>query len=201
MNFLSINCSMDLASLFIKAKNKTFSKILQNDKSYNDLLMKQILDFFKENNIKFEDISEIFVNQGPGSFSAIRGSLSTAKGISIAKKIKLYGYNTFLWSCAKFLNKNDSIHSFIKFREKYFLKIFDKNLKRGSKIKEINKNDIIKEYNKKFKVITKQASKSFDEKILKLDNLNIVDLDHNELQSLKLKGLLEKNAIKPLYLF
>ena len=42
--------------------------------------------------------------------------------------------------------------------------------------------------NNKFKVITKHASKSFDEKILKLDNLNIVDLDHNELQSLKLKG-------------
>ena len=115
MNFLSINCSMDLASLFIKVKNKTFSKILQNDKSYNDLLMKQILDFFKENNIKIDDISEIFVNQGPGNFSAIRGSLSTAKGISIAKRLKLYGYNTFLLSCAKFSNENDSIYSFIKY--------------------------------------------------------------------------------------
>ena len=192
---------MDLASLFIKVKNKTFSKILQNDKSYNDLLMKQILDFFKENNIKIDDISEIFVNQGPGNFSAIRGSLSTAKGISIVKRLKLYGYNTFLLSCAKFSNENDSIYSFIKFREKYFLKIFDRNLKSVSKIKQINKNDIIQKYNNKFKVITKHASKSFDEKILKLDNLNIVDLDHNELQSLKLKGLLDKNAIKPLYLF
>ena len=51
--------------------------------------MKQILDFFKENYIKIDDISEIFVNQGPGNFSAIRGSLSTAKGISIAKRLKL----------------------------------------------------------------------------------------------------------------
>ena len=50
MNFLSIDCSMDIGSLFVKAKNKTFSKILQSDKSNNDLLMKQILDFFAENN-------------------------------------------------------------------------------------------------------------------------------------------------------
>ena len=42
--------------------------------------------------------------------------------------------------------------------------------------------------------------KYFDEKILKLTNLNIVDLDHNELEFLQLKGLLDKELIKPLYL-
>ena len=51
MNFLSIDCSTDIGSLFVKVKNKTFSQVLQSDKSNNDLLMKQILDFFKENNI------------------------------------------------------------------------------------------------------------------------------------------------------
>jgi len=69
MNFLSIDCSTDISSLFVKTKNKTFSKILQSNKSNNDLLMKQILDFFKENDLKFDDISKIFVNQGPGNFS------------------------------------------------------------------------------------------------------------------------------------
>ena len=64
MNFLSIDCSTDISSLFVKTKNKTFSKILQSNKSNNDLLMKQILDFFEENNIKFDDIAQIFVNQG-----------------------------------------------------------------------------------------------------------------------------------------
>ena len=37
-------------------------------------------------------------------------------------------------------------------------------------------------------------------KILKLNNLSIVNLDHNELEFLQLKGLLDKNLIKPLYL-
>ena len=126
MNFLSIDCSTDIGSLFVKTKNKTFSKVLQSDKSSNDLLMKQILDFFMKNNLKFDDISQIFVNQGPGNFSGLRGSLAVAKGISLAKNLNLFGYNTFIWSCAKFYNKKDSILSLIKFREKYFIKFFDK---------------------------------------------------------------------------
>ena len=101
MNFLSIDCSTDQGSLFVKIENKAFSKILQSDKSNNDLLMKQILDFFGENNIEFDDISKIFVNQGPGNFSGLRKSLSVAKGISLSKNLNLFGYNTFIWSSAK----------------------------------------------------------------------------------------------------
>ena len=200
MNFLSIDCSTDLGSLFIKTKNKTFSKILQSDKSNNDLLMKQILDFFKENNLKFDDISNIFVNQGPGNFSGLRGSLAIAKGVSLSKNLNLFGYNTFIWSCAKFFNKKDSIFSLIKFREKYFVKKFDKNLKSTSKIEEVTVDEIINKYDNKFNVIPKNVIKYFDEKILKLNNLSIVDLDHNELEFLQLKGLLDEELIKPLYL-
>jgi len=200
MNFLSIDCSTDIGSLFIKTKNKTFSKILQSDKSNNDLLMKQILDFFKENNLKFDDISNIFVNQGPGNFSGLRGSLAIAKGVSLSKNLNLFGYNTFIWSCAKFFNKKDSIFSLIRFREKYFVKKFDKNLKSTSKIEEVTVDEIINKYDNKFNVIPKNVIKHFDEKILKLNNLSIVDLDHNELEFLQLKGLLDEELIKPLYL-
>jgi len=200
MNFLSIDCSTDIGSLFVKTKNKTFSQVLQSDKSKNDLLMKQILDFFKEHNIKFGDISNIFVNQGPGNFSGLRGSLAIAKGISLAKNLNLFGYNTFIWACTKFFNKKDSISSLVKFREKYFIKKLDKNLNSISKIEEITEDEIIKKYDNEFKVIPKNISKYFNEKILKLNNLSIVDLNHNELEFLQLKGLLDKDLIKPLYL-
>ena len=200
MNFLSIDCSTDLGSLFIKTKNKTFSKILQSDKLNNDLLMKQILDFFKENNLKFDDISKIFVNQGPGNFSGLRGSLAIAKGVSLAKNLNLFGYNTFIWSCAKFFNKKDSIFSLIKFREKYFIKKFDKNLNSALKVEEVTVDEIIKKYDNKFKVIPKNGIKYFDEKILKLNNLSVVNLDHNQLEFLQLNDLLDKGLIKPLYL-
>jgi len=200
MNFLSIDCSTDIGSLFVKTKNKTFSQVLQSDKSNNDLLMKQILDFFKGNNIKFGDISKIFVNQGPGNFSGLRGSLAIAKGVSLAKNLNLFGYNTFIWSCAKFFNKKDSIFSLIKFREKYFVKKFDKNLNSASKVEEVTVDEIIKKYDNKFKVIPKNGIKYFDEKILKLNNLSVVNLDHNQLEFLQLNDLLDKDLIKPLYL-
>ena len=200
MNFLSIDCSTDTGSLFVKAKNKTFNKVLQSDKSNNDLLMKQILDFFTENNIKFSDISKVFVNQGPGNFSGLRGSLAIAKGVSLAKNINLFGYNTFLWSCAKFFNKKDAIFSLIRFREKYFIKKFNKKLKSNFKIREITEGDLIRKYDNEFKVIPKNVPDSLGEQILKFNNLNIVDLNHNELEFLQLKGLLNEDLIKPLYL-
>ena len=200
MNFLSIDCSTDIGSLFVKIENKTFSKVLQSDKSNNDLLMKQILDFFKENNRKLDDISQIFVNQGPGNFSGLRGSLATAKGLSLSKNLNLFGYNTFIWSCVKFFKKKDFIYSLIKFREKYFIKKFDENLKSVLKLEEIGENEIIKKYDSKFKVIPKNMVKYFGKNILKLNNLSIVDLDHNELEFLQLKGLLDQDLIKPLYL-
>ena len=200
MSFLSIDCSTDLGSLFVKTQNKSFSKVLQSDKSNIDLLIKHLLDFFAKNNLKFDDISQIFVNQGPGNFSGLRGSLALAKGISIAKDLKLFGYNTFIWSCSKFFHKKDFIYSLIKFREKYFVKKFNKNLKSASKIKEVSKQEIIKKYYNEFKVVPKNIAHYFDDAILKLNQLNIIDLDHNELEFLQIKGLLDKKVIKPLYL-
>ena len=200
MNFLSIDCSTGTGSLFAKVENKTFSKVLQSDKFINDLLAKHILDFIIENHLNFEDICRIFVNQGPGSFSGLRTSLAIAKGISLSKNIKLYGYDTFTWSCAKFYNKKDFIFSFIKIREKYFLKKFGKKLNVISEPKEIKQKEIIENYNNKFKVIPKNISKQFNGEILKLNNLSIVDLNHNELEILHLQGLLNEYLIKPLYL-
>ena len=200
MNFLSIDCCTDLGSLFIKVKNKTFNKILQSYKYDNDLLMKQILDFFIENDLNFNDISAILVNQGPGNFSALRSSVATAKGISLAKNLKLFGYNTLLWSCVNFFNKQEMIYTLTKYREKYFIKKFDKNLISSTRAEEITKKEIIKKYNDNFKVITKVSAQYFDVEILKLNNLHIVTLDHNELEFLRLEGLLEKSLIRPMYL-
>ena len=46
----------------------------------------------------------------------------------------------------------------------------------------------------------KERFKKFSDKILKLENLALVDLNHKELEFLYLQGLLNKDLIKPLYL-
>ena len=200
MNFLSIDFSTNVGSFFVKVKNKSFSKVLQSDKSNVDLIMQLILDFLEENNLNFDHLEAIFVNNGPGSYSGLRGSLSTAKGICTSKNLRLYGFDNFIWPVSKFLEKKDNIYSFLKVREKYFFKKYEKNLTNQSIINEINKDNIIKEFDDKFKVIPKNLSKNFDKKILELNNINIVNLDPNDLELLCLKGLLRKDLIKPIYL-
>ena len=200
MNFLSIDCSTNVGSLFIKNQNKTFFKILQNDKSNNDLLMKKILIFCEESGLKIENTPNIFVNQGPGNFSGLRGSLAVAKGISLSQNANLFGYNTFIWVATKFFDKENFIYSLVKIRDKYLIKKFSKGLIGASEVIEVQKSEIIKKLNNKFLVIPKNMSTNFDEKILKLNNLKIVDLDHNNLEFLQIKGLLDKGLIKPIYM-
>ena len=46
----------------------------------------------------------------------------------------------------------------------------------------------------------KNNAKYFDNEILKLNNISIVTLDHNELEFLRFNDLLEKRLIAPIYL-
>ena len=162
--------------------------------------MKEILDFLAKNQFDLKNLSSIFVNKGPGNFSSLRTSIAIAKGISISKNIKLYGYDTFIWSCASFYKKKKFICSIVKFNNKYFVKEFDNELNTIGEMKEITEASILEKYNNKIKVIPKNISSDFSEKVLKLKYLNIVDLDHNLLEFLKLKGLINESLIKPLYL-
>tara|TARA_B100002051_G_scaffold229170_1_gene226083 strand:+ start:154 stop:525 length:372 start_codon:yes stop_codon:yes gene_type:complete len=86
------------------AKDKIFFKIIADDKSYTsefinnrenfDKLTILIVKFLEKHELNIKNISNIFVNQGPGKFSSIRASLSTAKAFSFANKIDLYGFNS-----------------------------------------------------------------------------------------------------------
>ena len=51
-----------------------------------------------------------------------------------------------------------------------------------------------------FVFMPKRMKKHFDDKILQLNNLNIVTLDPGDLELLRLKDLLDKDLIRPIYL-
>jgi aspartate/glutamate racemase len=67
-------------------------------------------------------------------------------------------------------------------------------------VKEITKEEILKKYSDDFMVITINTANYLDDEILKLKNMNIVNLDHNELEFLRFNDLLEKRLISPIYL-
>ena len=84
-------------------KDKIFFMIINNHINYNithkntktnfEKLMLLINDFLNSKNIQINDISEIYVHRGPGSFAAIRNSLSTIKALHLVKKIDYYCYS------------------------------------------------------------------------------------------------------------
>ena len=84
-------------------KDKIFFMIIDNDINYNinyentkinfEKLMILIDSFLNSKNIKIDDISEIYINRGPGSFAAIRNSISTIKALHLVKKIDYYCYS------------------------------------------------------------------------------------------------------------
>ena len=79
------------------ANNKLFFMIISNHNNYNithensknnyEKLIILIDDFLKSINLGFNQVSEIYVNRGPGSFAGIRNSLSVVKALRLTKKL------------------------------------------------------------------------------------------------------------------
>ena len=88
------------------ADDKIFFKVINDNESYTrdypnsrenfDKFVTLLFNFLKKNKINIKEINNIFVNQGPGKFSGIRISISTAKALSFTNKLNLYGFDSEL---------------------------------------------------------------------------------------------------------
>ena len=85
------------------ANDKIFFMIINNNIKYSithentkinyEKLTLLISDFFKKKNLKLKNISQIYVNRGPGSFAGIRNSLSVVKAFHLANKVDYYCFS------------------------------------------------------------------------------------------------------------
>ena len=94
MNNLIIDAANDKIFFMIMADNKSYTSELSNNRENFDKLTILIVKFLEKHDLNIKNLSNIFVNQGPGKFSGIRASLATAKAISFVNKIDLYGFNS-----------------------------------------------------------------------------------------------------------
>jgi len=78
--------------MLIKNEN-IYSTSHDNSKTNYEKLIILINDFIKIHDLGISDISNLYVNRGPGSFAGIRNSLAVVKGIFIAKKIDYYCFS------------------------------------------------------------------------------------------------------------
>ncbi len=92
-NFLIINCiGKNNDKIGLKINNQFYVHDFDQKINKNDELVLSILNLTKKHKVKFDNNFSILVNNGPGSFSAIRVSLAVAKGIKISKKVNLFGF-------------------------------------------------------------------------------------------------------------
>tara|TARA_B110001450_G_C17640104_1_gene488985 strand:- start:1419 stop:1802 length:384 start_codon:yes stop_codon:yes gene_type:complete len=91
-DFLIINCIGQNDKIGLKIDNNFFIHEFQTKIHTNETLVSTILDLIKKNKVNMNKNFSILVNSGPGAYSSIRVALAVAKGISIAKGSKLFGY-------------------------------------------------------------------------------------------------------------
>ena len=93
MNKLIIDVASEKIFLMIISNASIYNITHENTKINYEKLTIIINDFLKNKSLKLEDISNIYINKGHGSFVGIRNSLSIVKAFNVAKKIDYYCYN------------------------------------------------------------------------------------------------------------
>ena len=116
MNTLIINAADDKILFTLITNIESYTNAHINSRENFDRIMTLILNFLKKHNSNLDEITQIFVNQGPGKVSSIRNSIAIAKGIAFAKNIDLYGFlSTHL--------SNKNVDQLIKIDKKNFTNI------------------------------------------------------------------------------
>ena len=198
MSFLIIDLSTQPGNLILKIKNNLFYKVLQKDNHSNDILMLEILSLFKKNKRKLDNVSKIFVNLGPGSFSGIRGSIATSQGISLASKIHIFGYSSFQLLRSSYYQKTKPYGFLIKINNNYLFQLYEKVNKFGI-VQKLSRDMIINLLKKNIIVSSLNYSQNTDLEILKSQNFKLIKVNYNRLELLYDNNLLQKKFIKPLY--
>ena len=115
MNSLIIDAANEKIFLMLIKNENIYSTSHDNSKTNYEKLIILINDFIKIHDLEISDISNLYVNRGPGSFAGIRNSLAVVKGIFVAKKIDYYcfSFEDFANSCDnKYENVPNLCHKF-----------------------------------------------------------------------------------------
>ena len=93
MNNLIIDATGNNILLAIIIDKSFYTCDHDNSKSNFEKLIVLIDNFLKDNKIKINNVNNIYVNRGPGSFAGIRNSLSVVKGLFLTQKIDYYSFS------------------------------------------------------------------------------------------------------------
>ncbi len=68
--------------------------LLEGNNNHSEKLIDVLSDFLKKNNLTVDDIEEIYVGKGPGSYTGVRIACTVAKVLAFIKNKKLYSFSS-----------------------------------------------------------------------------------------------------------
>jgi tRNA threonylcarbamoyladenosine biosynthesis protein TsaB len=184
---LYIDTSGPQSTILLFDENKHFAirqNNIQND--HSKFIHSHIDEVMNELNISWKDLNTVCVLNGPGSYTGLRISLATAKGIVYAHSLPLILINK-LDLLASIVNPINSFGVVIEAREKeYFLALFDAQKKYIIEPSLINEDDLVVICEDKKAVLFSSEDKKETQKIdfdtLSLNEKSIMDYCLNEIQ-------------------
>ena len=93
MNKLIIDATKNEIFLMIMNKDINYSITHENTKTNYEKFTLLIKEFLDKKKLNLKNISQIYVNRGPGSFAGIRNSFSIVKAIHLTHKIDYYSFS------------------------------------------------------------------------------------------------------------
>lgn len=127
MKNLILDCSCGM-NVYVINDDKVFFKIDETQNRHTDELLKVVDDLLKSAGLNVNEIENICVCVGPGSFTGLRVAISIAKGLAIGTNAKIFTLTNF--DIFDSLNENlclvlDGFSSFVYARIKKDNEIFD----------------------------------------------------------------------------
>ena len=89
-----ITTSTKRASLSLHENDKLICEITEEvAKTHSTTILAQINQLLEKSNKKLEDITDVIVSVGPGSFTGVRIAISVVKGLFYSKNVKVFEVN------------------------------------------------------------------------------------------------------------
>ena len=193
---LILDCSCGM-NVYLVAQGKLFSRVNSKQNKHSDEILLVIDELLNEAKISINNISNICVCVGPGSFTGVRVAISLAKGLAIGAKAKVFTLTNF--DIFDLPNNLDACFVLEGFSNFVYVRFFDD---KGIKDECVDLNqlkDLLKEHNREVFVSTEKMKRVLDDNSIasKIVDCNIVDAFEKTIESGQSVNL---NQIFPVYL-
>lgn len=164
---LFMDSSTNYLYLALYENNEIATYVRNGKNDHSETLVDVLNKFLNENNITVDQIDEIFVGRGPGSYTGVRISGTVAKVLALVKSKKLFSFSTLDLLLASKVNE-DGI---------YMPRIIAKKNHSYFKLAKVNKGNIN---------IEKEDSFLIDDELVPFENYQRIEADD---ETFNTKGL------------